>query len=83
MPPMQPNRITLAGLIDSTSLARMVVSSVCPKNVPFVRTITEGAQVGSGLASNDLLDLGSRSAIDKALQRLALAKDIRRIDQGI
>ena len=32
---------------------------------------------------NDLLDLGSRSAIDKALQRLALAKDIRRIDRGL
>ena len=27
---------------------------------------------------NDFLDLGSRSAVDKALQRLALAKDIRR-----
>ena len=32
---------------------------------------------------NDLLDLGSRSAVDKALQRLALAKDIRRIDRGL
>ena len=32
---------------------------------------------------NDLLDLGPRSAIDKALQRLALAKDIRRIDRGL
>ncbi len=32
---------------------------------------------------NDLLDLGSRSAIDKALQRLALAKDIQRIDRGL
>ena len=32
---------------------------------------------------NDLLDLGSRSAVDKGLQRLALAKDIRRIDRGL
>ena len=32
---------------------------------------------------NDLLDLGSRSAVDKALQRLVLAKDIRRIDRGL
>jgi hypothetical protein len=32
---------------------------------------------------NDFLDLGSRSAVDKALQRLALAKDIRRIDRGL
>ena len=32
---------------------------------------------------NDLLDLGSRSAFDKALQRPALAKDIRRIDRGL
>ena len=32
---------------------------------------------------NDLLDLGSRSAVDKALQRLALANDIRRIDRGL
>jgi hypothetical protein len=32
---------------------------------------------------NDLLDLGTRSAIDKALQRLVLAGDIRRIDRGL
>jgi len=31
---------------------------------------------------NDFLDLGARSAIDKALQRLALAGDIRRIDRN-
>jgi Family of unknown function (DUF6088) len=32
---------------------------------------------------NDFLDLGSRSAIDKALQRLAITSDIRRIDRGL
>lgn len=32
---------------------------------------------------NDLLDQGTRSAIDKALQRLVLAGDIRRIDRGL
>jgi hypothetical protein len=32
---------------------------------------------------NDFLDLGTRSAIDKALQRLALSGDIRRIDRGL
>lgn len=32
---------------------------------------------------NDFLDLGARSAIDKALQRLAIAGDIRRIDRGL
>jgi hypothetical protein len=32
---------------------------------------------------NDLLDLGTRSAIDKALQRLVLAGNIRRIDRGL
>jgi hypothetical protein len=32
---------------------------------------------------NDFLDLGARSAIDKALQRLVLAGDIRRIDRGL
>ncbi len=32
---------------------------------------------------NDFLDLGARSAIDKALQRLALAGDMRRIDRGL
>src|SRR6185437_2540776 len=32
---------------------------------------------------NDLLDLGARSAIDKALQRLVLAGDVRRIDRGL
>jgi hypothetical protein len=32
---------------------------------------------------NDLLDLGARSAIDKALQRLVMAGSIRRIDRGL
>jgi hypothetical protein len=32
---------------------------------------------------NDFLDLGSRTAIDKALQRLALTGGIRRIDRGL
>jgi hypothetical protein len=32
---------------------------------------------------NDFLDLGARSAIDKALQRLVLAGSIRRIDRGL
>jgi len=31
----------------------------------------------------DFLDLGSRAAIDKALQRLVMSKDIRRIDRGL
>lgn len=32
---------------------------------------------------NDFLDLGPRSAIDKALQRLVLAGSVRRIDRGL
>jgi len=32
---------------------------------------------------NDFLDLGTRSAVDKAFQRLALSGDLRRIDRGI
>jgi hypothetical protein len=32
---------------------------------------------------NDLLDLGTRPAVDKALQRLAAAGDLRRIDRGL
>jgi hypothetical protein len=32
---------------------------------------------------NNLLDLGARSAIDKALQRLVLAGDVQRIDRGL
>jgi predicted transcriptional regulator of viral defense system len=32
---------------------------------------------------NDLLDLETTSAIDKVLQRLVLAGDIRRIDRGL
>ena len=31
----------------------------------------------------DFLDLGSREAVDKALQRLALAAQIRRLDRGL
>jgi hypothetical protein len=32
---------------------------------------------------NDFLDLGARSAVDKALQRLAHSGDLRRIDRGL
>jgi len=32
---------------------------------------------------SDFLDLGARAAIDKALQRLALSNDVRRIDRGL
>lgn len=32
---------------------------------------------------NDFLDLGARSAVDKALQRLAASGDLRRIDRGL
>jgi len=32
---------------------------------------------------SDFLDLGSRAAIDKALQRLVISNDIRRIDRGL
>lgn len=32
---------------------------------------------------NDFLDLGTRSAVDKAVQRLVLSADLRRIDHGI
>lgn len=32
---------------------------------------------------NDLLDLGTRPAVDKALQRLTAAGDLRRIDRGL
>lgn len=31
----------------------------------------------------DFLDLGSRDAVDKTLQRLALAAHIRRLDRGL
>ena len=32
---------------------------------------------------NDFLDFGARSAVDKALQRLALSGDLRRVDRGL
>lgn len=32
---------------------------------------------------NDFLDLGARSAVDKALQRLVRSSDLRRIDRGL
>jgi hypothetical protein len=35
------------------------------------------------MTPNDFLDLGARSAIDKALQRLVLAGGVRRIDRGL
>ena len=31
----------------------------------------------------DFLDLGSREAVDKALQRLTLADQLRRLDRGL
>lgn len=46
------------------------------------------ARIGDGLARSvwtpaDFLDLGGRDAVDKTLQRLVAAGDLRRIDRGL
>src|SRR3546814_8639950 len=38
---------------------------------------------GSVWTPSDFLDLGSREAVDKALQRLAKSDELRRIDRGL
>ena len=65
----------------------------CPKNVYKYRTVPDLKQliadrVTAGPQSQvwtpiDFLDLGSRDAVDKALQRLARADRLRRIDRGL
>lgn len=40
-------------------------------------------QPGEVWTPNDFADLGGRDAIDKVLQRLAVAQDLRRIDRGL
>src|SRR5713101_2667078 len=43
-----------------------------------------GRMSSSGVwTPNDFLDLGSRAAVDKALQRLATSNAIRRVDRGL
>src|SRR3990170_2589891 len=65
----------------------------CPKNVYKYRTVPDLKQliadrVTAGPQSQvwtpiDFLDLGSRDAVDKALQRLVRADRLRRIDRGL
>jgi len=44
---------------------------------------TAGKRPYAAWTPTDFLDLGSREAVDKALQRLALAGKLRRIDRGL
>lgn len=65
----------------------------CPKNVYKYRTVSDLKQlVADRIAAGpqtqvwtpvDFLDLGSRDAVDKALQRLLHAGQLRRIDRGL
>jgi len=48
----------------------------------IVSRIENGAR-GTIWTPSDFLDLGSRDAVDKALQRLVRAKHLRRIDRGL
>lgn len=55
-------------------------------NFDLKRAILDRIRGGKSIrvwTPNDFLDLGSRSAIDKTLQRLARSGDIRRIDRGL
>src|SRR3546814_15198150 len=48
------------------------------------RSILDRTEVpGSVWTPSDFLDLGSREAVDKALQRLAKSDELRRIDRGL
>lgn len=57
-----------------------------PKSIPDIGTQIS-ARIGKGSSEvwtpSDFADLGTRDAIDKALQRLAAAGEIRRIDRGL
>ena len=55
-------------------------------NFDLKRAILDRIRRGKSIrvwTPNDFLDLGSRSAIDKTVQRLARSGDIRRIDRGL
>jgi predicted transcriptional regulator of viral defense system len=49
----------------------------------LIRSRIEAAEPTRVWTPVDLLDLGSRDAVDKALQRLARAGTLRRIDRGL
>lgn len=67
--------------------------AVCPKNVYKYRTVADLKQlVADRIAAApqaqvwtpvDFLDLGSRDAVDKALQRLVSVGRLRRLDRGL
>jgi len=55
-------------------------------NLDLKRAILDRIQRDKSIQAwtpNDFLDLGTRSAVDKAIQRLALSGDLRRIDRGL
>lgn len=56
------------------------------RNLDLKRAILDRIQRDRSIqvwTPNDLLDLGTRSAVDKGLQRLVLSGDLRRIDRGL
>ncbi len=72
---------------------RTVSVAKCPKHVYKYRTMRDLKQtvidrIGDGPPGQvwtpvDFLDLGSRAAVDKVLQRLVSANQLRRIDRGL
>ena len=59
-----------------------LVSPKTPLNTLIARRISH-SQADKVWTARDFLDLGSRSAVDKTLQRLTNKGDLRRIDHGL
>lgn len=86
-------------MTDATEPADLTVTRLCPKLAYTLRTGGPVSDTLSDLKTRiadriraapeavwtpvDFLDLGSRAAVDKMLQRLTLADQIRRLDRGL
>src|SRR6516164_5062047 len=69
----------------STNIRQTIPARRGP-NLDLKRTILDRIRRDKSVqvwTPNDFLDLGTRPAVDKALQRLALSGDLRRIDRGL
>ena len=61
---------------------KALVNTKTPLNALIARRISR-SQADKVWTAKDFLDLGSRSAVDKTLQRLTNKGDLRRIDHGL
>src|SRR5690242_9838489 len=92
-----PSKLRLVGLVSEIGLQISdKLIALCPKNIYKFRTMNETVDLKTRILQRisagaprsvwtpaDFLDLATRDAIDKALQRLAATGTLRRIDRGL